>query len=1184
MPAGRGSRQVEVADIGTLTMRRTAPIVSFLPPSMRRCGIGLAGCCLILSTITPAVANENQSGKVGTASAPTAREQGQSVPPLEFGKPIQMELGGGQSHNYELALAAGHYVHVVVDQRGIDVVVLLFGPSGEKLAEVDSPNGTQGPEPLYAVADTSGNYRITVRSTESTAPLGRYEIRIESLRPATPEDRNLVAGVRAYQEASALREQATPQSLQAAIEKYGETLQLVRAAHDRVVEANALYDLGEVYYQVGDRQKAQQAFLEALPLMRAIGDRSGEAFVVNNLGAVSNSYGENLKAIDFYSEALSLHRAAKNRSGEAEALVNLGFTYDLIGEKQKALENDEQALQIFRDLGARRNEAVTLNNIGSVYSTLGETQVALDYYTKSLALRQILHDVVGEGRTLNNIGRIYADLGDRQSALQYYNQVVALRKGVTDPSGEAGTLSNIAQVYAASGEFEKAIEFFNRSLILSRTTSDHLTEAQTRTNLGAAFWAMGNRVKALEFYEEALPLLKAMHEPQGEARTLLRLGNCYIDSDPRKGLDYFETAAEIFRSIHDPVGESAALYGMARARSRQGNLNEARTEIEASLRMIDTLRIRLTNQELRTLYAASVQSYYRLYIDVLMQLNRQQPSSGFDSLALHASERARARSLLDLLAEAQISIREGVDSALLEKEKSVRQRLNAKAEYQFRLLQGTHTIAQAETVSHEVDSLAREYQDVLAEIRTRNPRYAALTQPQPLTAEQIRREIVGPSTVLLEYSLGDERSYLWAVTSSEVESFELPKRDEIESLARSVYELLTARNRKISGETRQQKRARITQADAEVYRSAARLSQMLLGPVSADLGHKRLLIVSDGSLEWIPFGALPVPQAQLSGVRYQVSGSKKGNGRNSSDSRDLGPGIRRLIRGTRPLIADHEIVYAPSASAVALLRRQPDSRRQAAKTVVVFADPVFSEDDERVKAVATDHRPPATAEGQPLPNHPPLSTPLTRAIDDLEESGLGPKIRRLFHTRIEAGEIAKLVPAVKRKAFLDFEANRDNALGPTLGQYRIVHFASHSLINNVHPELSGVVLSLVDRAGRPEDGFLRANDIFNLNLSADLVVLSACRTALGREIRGEGLVNLTRAFMYAGTPRVVASLWSLDDKVSAEFMVRFYKAMLGRQRKSAAAALRAAALQMWRDQRWKSPYYRAGFLLTGEWK
>ena len=309
----------------------------------------------------------------------------------------------------------------------------------------------------------------------------------------------------------------------------------------------------------------------------------------------------------------------------------------------------------------------------------------------------------------------------------------------------------------------------------------------------------------------------------------------------------------------------------------------------------------------------------------------------------------------------------------------------------------------------------------------------------------------------------------------------------------------------------------------------------MLGPVAAELKDKRLLIVSDGVLQFIPFAGLPDPVA--------------------TDS--------------RPLVIDHEVVITPSASVVALLRQETANRKPAPQALAVFADPVFSNDDPRVSIAQLAHSKPAEKDS---------AADVSRSMT---ESGLT-SLRRLRFSRQEADEIARLANDAKLEA-VDFEANRKLATSAELSQYRVVHFATHGLINNQHPELSGIVLSLVDEKGQPQNGFLRLYDLYNLKLSADLVVLSACQTALGKEIKGEGLVGLTRGFMYAGAPRVVASLWQIDDRASAEFMKRFYQGMLV-QKLRPAAALRAAQISMQKDKRWNAPHYWAAFTLQGEWR
>jgi len=301
------------------------------------------------------------------------------------------------------------------------------------------------------------------------------------------------------------------------------------------------------------------------------------------------------------------------------------------------------------------------------------------------------------------------------------------------------------------------------------------------------------------------------------------------------------------------------------------------------------------------------------------------------------------------------------------------------------------------------------------------------------------------------------------------------------------------------------------------------------------------LLVGEGVLQYLPFAALPEP-----GTRGTTN--------------------------SPPLIARHEIITAPSSSVMAVLRRETAGRKPAEKALAILADPVFSADDSRIaqqkdkvgiKAAARDTA--SNAESR------------SRAGVD------GQDFLRLRFSRNEADEIARLAPAEATLKALDFEASRDTVLKPDFGSYRIVHFATHSLLNNDHPELSGVVLSLFDRSGHPQNGFLRLYDIYNLRLGSDLVVLSACQTGLGGEIKGEGLIGLTRGFLYAGAPRVVASLWEVDDRTTAELMKQFYLGMLGRGER-AAAALRAAQVAFSKTKGWDAPYYWAAFTLQGEWR
>ncbi|MDT5063167.1 MAG: hypothetical protein QOH63_3626 [Acidobacteriota bacterium] len=870
------------------------------------------------------------------------------------------------------------------------------------------------------------------------------------------------------------------------------------------------------------KRNAVGKYREALPLLRSIGNREREATVLNNIGFFYQTLGELNDALNFFSQARALRREIGDRRGEAISLDHLGYIHVALGEIQKGLDFYDLALAIEQADKSQRGEANTLSNIGAVYSELGESERALDFYNRSLALYRAVGGRPREALALTRIGSLYFSRGENEKALEFYERALALQQTLNIRSSVANTRQQIAILYAKLGENAKAFDYLNQALDFGRETGNRYIEAEALTVLGEVYYNTGQKQKALEYFNQALPLRQASGDRQGEARTL---------------------------------------YWLARSERERGQLAEALESIESSLNIVEKVRGRIISQELRVSYFSTVQKYYDFYIDLLFELHQKDSSAGYNEAALHASERARARGLLELLQEAHADIRRGVEQSLLERERILQQQLNARAEEQLQLLRGEHTDEQARTMAGELNALTNEYDDVQTRIRKTSPRYAALMQPQTLTLKEIQQSL-DAETLLLEYKLGETRSFVWAVTPTTINIYELPGRVEVEKVARRLYELLTARNEHPQGEGVPQRRERLARAEEEYAKTAAQLSRMLLDPVALHLKTKRLFIVSDGALQYVPFAALPKPD---------VEGSR-GEAEKGSD-RALPESFHPLSLIAQPLIADHEIISLPSASVIAVLRRELLGRRAAPKTIAVLADPVFDKDDARVKQ-REGSEPLNGSTRAPLPGNIGSASPIGRGVSSLP---------RLSFSRREAEAILAFAPAGEEMGAFNFQASRATAISPQLAEYRILHFATHGVLDSERPELSAIVLSLVDERGQPQNGFIRLNEIYNLNLPADLVMLSACQTGLGKEIRGEGLVGLTRGFMYAGAARVGTSLWKVDDAATAALMGRFYQAML-KEGKSSAAALRAAQLDMLKQRRWQSPYYWAAFILQGEWK
>ena len=1001
---------------------------------------------------------------------------------------VEREIKGGESQSFRIALTTNEFVYALVEQDDLDVSTSIYMPDGKRLTESDSPNDRWGSEPILFVAPVSGEYRVEVKSYEGQE-LRRYRIKMIALREATSIDKGHAAAQLTFNEATALATKQNEDALRAAIRKYEEAAPLFKAASDTYREALTFLSIGSAYYNLNQYRKALEYFDETLALAVTLKDQRLEAGTQTFVGGMLDILGDVSRALDHQQRALALARQYGSRAAEGTALSNIGKIYNDVADWQKALEFYAQALPIFRSLGQKPNEALTLNNIGIAYFQAGEVQKALDYLQQSLPLLREGGNKNSEAYTLLNIGRVYRRLGENDKALDYFNQAQAIQKQTGNKAHEGETLDDMGLAYSADGQF----------------------------------------AKALEYHRQAAEIQHAVGNLRREAVALINVGEAYIHlGQPNKAFEPFNQARTVFSSIGDLSNAAIALKGLARVEQQQNNLKAAHTRITESLAAIETVRFRTSSLSMRASYRALAEKSYELYIDVLMQEHGRNPSQGFDAEALHASERGRARSLLERLNEARIDIRQGVDASLIEKEQDLTRVLNAKAQREMQLKARKGSSEEIATLQREISALEDEYQQVQATIRKSSPQYSALTQPQPLDLKGIQQQL-DPNTVLLEYSLGEERSYFWVVTPDSLKTYTLPKREEVESVARRVTESLAARTVVRALEPPADRRARIALADAEFRKAASELSRMILAPASADFGSKRLVVVADGALQYVPFAALPV-----------------------------GP--------NRPLIVDHELVGLQSASAFALQRQNLANRPLAPKAVAVIADPVFSINDARLHHEAPVKEPAATRILEHLPGGPSgqLSIP------------------RLPFTRSEADQILAVSPAGSTLKAVDFNANRALAGSSELSKYRYVHFATHGYLDTTRAGLSAVVLSMFDKEGKPQDGFLRTHDIYNLKLPAELVVLSACETGLGKEVTGEGLEGLTRAFMYAGARRVVVSLWNVNDKATAALMQRFYTEML-RGGKTPAAALRAAQIEMLRTRQWQSPYFWAAFVMQGEW-
>ena len=888
-------------------------------------------------------------------------------------------------------------------------------------------------------------------------------------------------------------------------------------------EAERFLQQGTHEFRAGRFREALAAWERSLELYRAIGDRAGEGTALGNLGIAYDNLGRYERAIELFEQYATVAREIGDRAGEGRALGNLGVTYDKQGRHERAIEFFEQHLAIAREIGDRAGEGRAFGNLGVAHRNLGQLERAIGFYEKDLAISREMGDRMGEGRATGNLGVAYFSLGQFERAIDFHEQHLTIAREIGDLAGESRALGNLGILYESLGEYERAIAFYEQTATLVREMGDRAGEGTTLGNLGNAYARLRRYERAIDFYEQHLAVAREIGDRGGEGRALGNLGITYDNLGRyRRAIDFSEQHLAIAREIGDRAGEARSLYTLARGQRGAGDAIAALSAVEESLELVETLRAEVTSDDLRTSFFATVRDRYTFYIDLLLELHRQNPDAGYDARSFEASERSRARSLLDLLAESDTDLHKDIDPVLLEEEQRLRAEFEAIERERIRLgLSGGLTNAKRAELGDRLAATLQRQRDLVLEIRSNNPSYADINYPEPLSLEEVRRQVLDEDTVLLQYHLGAERSFLWVVAPDSFAVRELPPRQDIED---AVAAFRTAATHQL-----------IRKLPREIDEKADPLTATLLGPARDAIADRRLLIVADGALHRLPFAALSVP------------------------------GTDRPEDGYVPLIVRHEIVSVPSTTVLANLREQTARREPAPKTLAIFADPVFGGSD--------DPRTPGDA-----------NLAAGEGLADLPRAGIQIPPDRLPGTEREARAILGLVgDRGQTFAALGFDANRARAVSAELGNYRIVHFATHGFANDDEPGLSGLVLSLVDESANPTNGFLRLADIFNLRLSAELVVLSACDTGLGKTVGGEGTLGLARGFAYAGAPRLLLSLWNVDDEGTSVLMQQFYRNHL-QVGSSPAAALRAAQLEMLREPAFRSPYYWAAFSFQGEWR
>lgn len=994
--------------------------------------------------------------------------------------------------------------------------------------------GMHAPIRFLLVAKKPGAYLLRVRAYIPGKP-ARGMLAVSLVHPASERDVQRALAQELLAEAEFIRLKGNRKTYPQALEKYGEVISLAHSLHSTSLLRSALTGKARLLmFRLGRYREADHAAEESSAIPSTGNSTSAQGLAWKTLSSAEYFLGEYSASIAAAKRALTLYRETHDRYWQGILLGNMAYTYREMGDTKKALVASEASLRIARSINDWFGVDFNLETLGTIHLARGEYQAAFEFYNEALDTMRIHPYPVEQAATWNGMGKLDERLDDVADAEAPFQHALRLSRQTGDAAGEIDVLDNLGDLALLRDRPRAALAFYRRGFERAKSLGLPRQESFLLGGMGRSFGLLGRQAKAEAAFDQATAISSRISQDDSEARAFQGLGDLWA------GTGNFWQAATAYRQAYrlwtreGNRGQAAiALASLARLSYRKNDPREALSQVQRALSLIESARVTLANRDLRTSYFASKHSYYELAVDILMRLHRSHPSKEYDLKAFEMAERARARTLLDTLTRNRSSALTPASPVLNRKQWHVREQLQAAyGRLQQTLMEQNPPRTLIETLRRRIEKLLESSDEIDAQLRAANPLYAAVAGDRPTNVARIQRRVLGPHSALLEYWLGARRSYLWIIRKRGFTSVSLPPQAILAKRVKDYRQALLTRAVFLPGEGLRERLARLARADAQAARQAASLGRLLLGPALRYRGLRDLYIVPDGPLDSVPFAALRVPTLGRS------------------------PSLAYAI-------ARYTLVEEPSASVLLRLIRPVPAASRATR-IAVFADPVYSSSDPRVTGkviLAAD----STAQ-----------TPVTRWVS---EAGMA-HLPRLRGSRGEALAIASLAGPRNITLRLGFSATPQAVSAIDWSRYRVAHFATHAMLSSRHPAFSGIVLSLVRRNGKPEDGVLWLSEVYSLHMPVSLVMLSGCRTAEGEDIPGEGLMGLARAFFVAGARSVGGSLWSVEDEPTRALMVQFYRNLL-ENHLSAAASLRAAQLALAASKHLSAPYDWAGFVLQG---
>jgi len=909
-----------------------------------------------------------------------------------------------------------------------------------------------------------------------------------------------------------------------ALVTYGNALRAAEQAADAATRIDSLNGLANVYQHTSKCADAKSLIQQAIAQSEQSGYVEGKAAA---LLIAADCESNKTTALQYSEQAVELWKATGRKLGLARAYLVLGEYQMVQNRLMESTQSFQAALELWRELNVPRQAAEALINLGFIEYRKGAWQSSLLFYLDARPLIDEEAEPYMIGQIASGSAEAFLESGLPDTGLDRYREALNYFRLTKKPTAIVGTEWGIGRAEYLRGNYSEALQILGNARTEALAIHELMIAYLCDDFIGRTYYEMNDYAAALQHYQTALDGFGESGNPVEAARILAFMGQVYqAQGNLARAKANYQRALHTFHRLSDQVNESATLYALGALELKQGSVDQAAEHLRQSIQMTEEMRRVSTSSDLTSAFSARVHERYEKYIDCMMRQFRKSGAKELETKAFETSELARARSLTELLRATEANPFPNLDPQLALKEKQVRESLQINENARVALLSNnnkTDKRAELARLESEYAQFKAQHAEVLEAIHRADPGYEQIIRPTAWELSKIRDQLLADDqTVLLEYSLGSETSYLWAITRSGVKSYELPGEDKIVALANRVYKLLEA--------------TPLSSTENDLTNAIADLAQVILFPANDQLAYRRIIVVPDGVLNYVPFQILP------------------------------------MAKNGEPLVAEKEIVNAPSATVLGELQRETATRRPARNVLAAFGDPIFADAYTQAKTDQTSEQLVATAH-------------LRSVLRDTELNGEAfdpATVGRLFYAKREL-EGLREVAGDGALIASEYDATREQFLHTDLSQYAMLHFATHGLFDPKKPESSGLLLSTVNRDGKQLDGFLQLRQIYELRAPVLLVVLSACKTALGKDVRGEGLVGITRGFMYAGASSVVASLWNVDDAATAELMRLFYSNMLQRGMKP-AEALRAAQNSIRQNPDWHSPHYWAAFTIQGDYR